>query len=562
MRPSVLNQSNIKMIGQWRRNKVQTRILQLSPLIANQIAAGEVVERPASVVKELLENSIDAKATKIEVEIEGGGMHLIRVRDNGHGIIKPDLELAFSRHATSKIRTQADLEAIHSMGFRGEALASIASISRCRLLSQSENQEGAWQIQFAPDLTSIINPTAHPQGTTVEVADLFYNTPVRRKFLRSEKTEFQAIDDMFKRQALAHPEITFSLKHQQRQVRFYPKISNQSGEKTRIGKICGQQFINQAVEVSMQAGSLYLRGWLGYPQLARRQADCQYFFVNQRMIKDRLINHVIKTIYQQHALMVEGSYPCYVLFLNVDPGDVDVNVHPTKQEVRFSQARLVHDFLSKCVRDSLNQINDEPAQATPYHQTPALSKRFSSEFYQIAKENPVEIKQQTINHGKRFAFIEDEDDVILVSLLKAKPSLLAFYFKNYAGSIATKTLLFPKRFTKPQCNMPSSQCEAILKNYGLIVRVQDQDILLLEQPNILQGEITQAQLDKMMTIDSLMDHAVAELTVNWSCLGGADFTSLLQAWMNHHPQGPWVRISHQQFEEMIFQKEATIALEL
>lgn len=546
------------MIGQWRKNKVHTRILQLSPLIANQIAAGEVVERPASVVKELLENSVDAHATKIEVEIEGGGMHLIRVRDNGHGIVKADLELAFSRHATSKIRTQTDLEAIHSMGFRGEALASIASISRCRLLSQSEYQEeGAWQIQFTPDLTSIINPVAHPQGTTVEVADLFYNTPVRRKFLRSEKTEFQAIDDMFKRQALAHPEITFSLKHQQRQVRFYPKASNQSGEKARIGKICGQQFIHQALEVSMQAGSLRLRGWLGSPHLARRQADCQFFFVNQRMIKDRLLNHVIKTIYQQHTSMVEGSYPCYVLFLHVDPNDVDVNVHPTKQEVRFSQARLVHDFLSKCVRDSLNQINDEPVQSTPFHHH-AVSKRFSSEFYQIAKENPVETTQQMINHGKRLAFVEDENDVVVVSLLKAKSSLLAFYFKNYVGCVATKSLLFPKRFTKPQ-RMSSSECETILKKFGLMVRVQDQEILLLEQPSILQNEITQTQLEKMLSMDSTeIYHAVAELTVNWSCLGEADFTSLLQAWINHHPQGSWVRMSHLQLEKMIFQEEAFV----
>jgi DNA mismatch repair protein MutL len=537
---------------------VQTRIIQLSPLIANQIAAGEVVERPASVVKELLENSIDACATKIEVEIEGGGMHLIRVRDNGHGILKSDLALAFSRHATSKIRTQADLEAIQSMGFRGEALASIASISRCRLMSLSAHQDGAWQIQFAPDLTSTITPVAHPQGSTIEVADLFYNTPVRRKFLRSEKTEFQAIDECFKRLALSHPDITFSLKHQQRQIRFYAKASNQSSEKARMGKICGQQFINNALEFSMQAGSLSLSGWLGNPNLARRQADCQYFFVNQRMIKDRLLNHVIKTLYQQHPLMIEGSYPCYILFLQVEPTEVDVNVHPTKQEVRFSQARMVHDFLSKCVRDTLNTLNssdESTASSSHYHQSHAVSKRFSTEFYQLAQGEPTVFKEQKINPGKHFVFIENEEDVIVVSLKKAKLSLLTFYFKHYAGCIASKALLFPKRFIKSKLQT-SEQQMSLLKEFGFTVRIQEKEILLLSQPAIINDDISQEVIEKIISfIPDKISNACAELSVNWTRLEQSDFMTLLQAWIEQNTEESWRRITYQELDDIIIQKE-------
>lgn len=537
-----------------------TRIIQLSPLIANQIAAGEVIERPASVVKELVENSIDAHATKIEVEIEGGGMHLIRVRDNGQGIVKSDLSLAFARHATSKIRTQADLEAIVSMGFRGEALASIASVSRCRLLSQQKLQEDAWQIQFAGDLTPIITPAAHPIGTTVEVADLFYNTLVRRKFLRSEKTEFQAIDDVFKRLALAHQEITFSLKHQQRQVRYFPKASNEGSEKVRLAKICGQQFINQALHISMQAGSLSLRGWLGSPALAKRQGDCQYFFVNRRMIKDRLLNHVIRTIYQQHPLMVEGSYPSYVLYLSLSPHDVDVNVHPTKQEVKFANARMVHDFLSKCVRDTLNQVNaEEVLTSTPHYQSTAVSKRFfagsitdtqvSNEFYQLANKE-FEYPQEKHTLGERFAFLEEDNAVVLVSLYQAKSSLLAFYYETYAGNIAAKPLLFPQRFT-----LSSSGIEAKLQKLGFVVRIQNHELIILQQPAIFEDVITQEIMETFVQSEpQKIYEALSNLKVNWSALKDTDFTMFIKAWMSQHPNGPWLRLSHEQFEKLIAQK--------
>lgn len=545
------------------------RIIQLSPILSNQIAAGEVVERPASVVKELVENSIDAGATKIEVEIEGGGMHLIRVRDNGVGILKSDLMLAFSRHATSKIRTVQDLSAISSLGFRGEALASIASVSLCRLLSQPLMQEKAWQIQIASDLTSTLCPVAHPFGTTVEVADLFYNTPVRRKFLRSEKTEFQYIDDVIKRLALGASGISFGLKHQQKQVRFYPKASA-TNESARIGKICGQQFINQAMNISMEAVGLSLKGWVGLPTIGRRQADCQYFFVNGRMIKDRLLNHVIKTIYHQHPQMVEGSYPCYVLYLTLDLHDVDVNVHPTKQEVRFTQARLVHDFMTKCISEVLDTncdvVNFSVSQLC---KTVPESKRYSplveeqqlersSNFYQEAMTRSSE-KRETIV-SSRYAFIEEDQGTVIIDLKKAKSSLLAFYFENNWPSIPTKSLLFPRSMTLSK-SYPMNDLAQILATFGFGIKFIDKrKLLLLQQPVILTDEIQDRSLEEFIQLVSTTQQKKTLALSLGQILEASlslvpNLSVFLQEWVLQAKKGEFLRLGHQQIASMMSQDE-------
>ncbi len=331
----------------------------LSPQLANQIAAGEVVERPASVVKELLENSLDAGATKIEVDIEKGGHKRIRIKDNGLGIVKSELQLALSRHATSKITTLDDLEQILSLGFRGEALASISSVSRLTLTSRTESQTEAWQAYCeGREMAVNIQPAAHPVGTTIDVADLFYNTPARRKFLRTEKTEFQHIEDVIKRIALSHPEVSFILKHNDKVARRF--IADREGSlANRIASVVGQKFIQNAVHIDTEYEGLHINAWLGNEAMLRSSNDCQFSFVNGRGMRDKLIMHAIRQAYETVWGVIEQ--PSFVVYLTVDPKEVDVNVHPAKHEVRFQQGRLVHDFISKAVSDALHAITgDQP----------------------------------------------------------------------------------------------------------------------------------------------------------------------------------------------------------
>lgn len=328
----------------------------LPPQLANQIAAGEVVERPASVVKELVENSLDAGATRIDIDIDRGGAKLIRIRDNGSGIGKDELTLALARHATSKIATLDDLEAIVSMGFRGEALASISSVSRLTLTSRTAEQSEAWQAYAeGRDMAVTVKPAAHPVGTTLEVLDLFYNTPARRKFMRTEKTEFTHIDEVVRRIALARFDVAITLHHNGKLMRQYRAAPDKSQYERRLGSICGATFLQHALAVSWQHGDLTIHGWVADPVGAKQLPDMQYCYVNQRMMRDRLINHAIRQAYQDQ--LSDEQQPAYVLYLEIDPHQVDVNVHPAKHEVRFHQARLVHDFIYQAVMSVLQQAS-------------------------------------------------------------------------------------------------------------------------------------------------------------------------------------------------------------
>ncbi|MDR0217708.1 MAG: DNA mismatch repair endonuclease MutL [Enterobacteriaceae bacterium] len=346
----------------------------LPPQLANQIAAGEVVERPASVVKELVENSLDAGATRIDIDIERGGAKLIRIRDNGCGISRHDLTLALARHATSKIASLDDLEAIVSMGFRGEALASISSVSRLTLTSRPENQAEAWQAYAeGRDMDVTVKPAAHPVGTTVEVLDLFYNTPARRKFLRTEKTEFSHIDEVVRRIALARLDVAINLNHNGKLVRQYRPAKEESQHERRLAAICGTAFVQQALALSWQHDGLAIKGWVVDPITASVAGDIQYCYVNGRMMRDRLINHAIRQAYQD--LLQGEQQPAYVLYLEIDPHQVDVNVHPAKHEVRFHQARLVHDFIYQGVAAVLQQRGKSVelalhCQEEPHHWLP------------------------------------------------------------------------------------------------------------------------------------------------------------------------------------------------
>lgn len=331
----------------------------LPPQLANQIAAGEVVERPASVVKELVENSLDAGADHIEIDIDKGGSKLIRVRDNGCGVAEHELVLALSRHATSKIADLDDLERITSLGFRGEALASISSVSRLVLTSRPAEQDTAWQASAAGrDMAVEVKPAAHPVGTTIEVADLFFNTPARRRFLRTDKTEFSHIDELVRRLALSRYDVSWLLTHNGQQVRRLKAAVTTEQRQKRIAALCGRQFAEQALFIESEYDGIKLWGWLLQPAACHPQISCQYSYVNGRMMRDKLLNHAIRQAYGER--LTTEQQPAFVLYLEMDPWQVDVNVHPAKHEVRFHQGRLVHDFVVSALNDALNHINDTP----------------------------------------------------------------------------------------------------------------------------------------------------------------------------------------------------------
>ena len=325
------------------------RIRPLSAVLANQIAAGEVVERPASVVKELVENALDAEATKIGVELETGGTRLIRVRDDGFGIASGELALALSRHATSKITALEDLDRIASMGFRGEALPSIASVSRLTLESRPREAgvEGA-RVRVDGGTVGAVEPAAMKAGTTVEVRDLFFNVPARRKFLRTPRTELRHVEDAMRRLALARPDVSFTLHHDARKV---IETARRMEPARRLSRLLGEEFAANAIEISFEAGDLSLRGFLAPPGMARTRPDCQLLFVNGRSVRDDVVRHAVRVGFGDS--LAGAGYPAFVLHLGIDPAAVDVNVHPTKHEVRFRESRHVHDFVRHAVSRGL-----------------------------------------------------------------------------------------------------------------------------------------------------------------------------------------------------------------
>ncbi|RDL42992.1 DNA mismatch repair endonuclease MutL [Marinomonas piezotolerans] len=335
-----------------------SRINLLSPRLANQIAAGEVVERPASVVKELLENSLDAGATQLDIDVEQGGVRGIKIRDNGTGIEKEDLSLALSRHATSKIVTLDDLESVCTLGFRGEALASISSVSRLHLTSLAAGQQAAWRVEAeGKDMVTSVKPASHPQGTTIEARDLFFNTPARRKFLRTEKTEFNHLEEVVKRLALSRYDVGFRLNHNGKQIYDLRPVADQMHAEHRLATLLGRKFIENALTIDVEAAGLRLWGWIGLPTFSRSQADLQYFFVNGRVVRDKLVAHAVRQAYRD--VLYNGRHPTFVLYLELDPATVDVNVHPTKHEVRFRDGRLVHDFLFSRIHKVLADVRPE-----------------------------------------------------------------------------------------------------------------------------------------------------------------------------------------------------------
>lgn len=318
-------------------------IRRLPELLINQIAAGEVVARPSSVVKELLENSLDAGARSIQVSLEQGGKRLIRVIDDGHGIARDELPLALARHATSKIRSLAELEEVASMGFRGEALPSMAAVSRMVITSRTAEAEHAWQVKAADGEVEAPAPASGAAGTMVELHDLFYNVPARRKFMRTDRTEFSHVDELLKRFALARADVGFQLQHNNRIVRRFPPARTEQEMTGRLTTVLGREFVEHVLDINEQRGSFGLRGWVAEPRYNRPQADRQFFFVNGRVVKDRLVAHAIRQAFRD--VLFHGRHPAFVLYLEMPFSGVDVNVHPQKHEVRFRDSRALHDFI-------------------------------------------------------------------------------------------------------------------------------------------------------------------------------------------------------------------------
>jgi len=441
---------------------VSRPIRQLPVELANQIAAGEVVERPASVVKELLENSLDAGASRIEISIRHGGLQEIIIRDNGAGIPKTELPLAISRHATSKITDLHELENIQSLGFRGEALASIGSVSRMQLVSCCIEATEAWQIDCASDDLSV-RQASHPTGTSITVKDLFYNTPARRKFMRSDKTEFRYIDEVVRRMALSHFDVGFSFRHNDRLVYQFAPADSEPARQRRLARLCGKAFMMHAVQIDFSLHDLRLKGWITSPAFSRSQTDLQHFYVNGRIIRDRLIAHAIRQVYQ--ACLPQGRHSAYVLQLEIAPSAVDVNVHPAKHEVRFREARLVHDFIHRCARDALsgdqeNHINPvadraprQPVQAYRRLDFPSAGIAESTS----GQDYPLGQSKGLVNN--RFVIAQNSRGLVLVDARQAQAQLI---FKKLTQSYAnegiqSRPLLMPK--TIPLTEQLLSQLE-------------------------------------------------------------------------------------------------------
>ena len=409
------------------------RIHALDARLVNQIAAGEIIERPASMLKELIENALDAGASNIDIEVENAGVKRLKITDNGHGILKHDLARALSRHATSKIENLADLEHIATLGFRGEALPSIASVTRLTIQSRSANEDQAWMVSSDGDnQISAPRPVPHPVGTTIETRDLFYNTPARRKFLRTDNTEFKHLDQVVRRMALSRFDVAFRLSHNGKVVLHLPAI--EMDDVRRVKSVCGDNVPDNSIYFTAQRDGLHLRGWLGLPSFSRSQADMQYFFLNGRLIRDKTVNHAVRLGYQD--VLFHGRHPVYVLYLDMDPAAVDVNVHPTKHEVRFRNSRDVHGFVFRSLQRELGasagevgsvQVNAQQGMATPQlqHSSSTLTEQVGFHYRQPPPEQrPTEhqVRDQIAQYGEIASAVFRPDPVCAVTATDTPPA--------------------------------------------------------------------------------------------------------------------------------------------
>jgi DNA mismatch repair protein MutL len=492
------------------------RIYALPLHLANQIAAGEVIERPASVVKELVENSLDAGADQIYIDIEGAGNKLIRVRDNGQGIHPEDLALALSRHATSKLHSSEQLSHISSLGFRGEALPSISSVSRLTLISRQADSECAWQL--TGDETSTMSPAAHPQGTSVEIRDLFFNLPARRHFLRSNKTESNHILTTLHRLGLSQFTVGFHCVLSANSSLKLPAAISLEQQQQRIAKICGKNFIHNSLFIQQDFDNIHLKGWLGKAEAHRPQTDVQYFFINGRVIRDRVITHAIRQAYMDK--IPAGRQPAYVLYLTIPLDRVDINVHPTKHEVRFRDARLIHGLLTRAVEETLSHemagaemalVSHKPSP--PVHtNTAALTSAYIPA---QARQNPLpaikpaqskQLSQDKFGHAlvlleQRYVITQSSQGSMIIDLQQAEQQLRRQQLQHAidTNTLSSRPILVP--LTVPIDNdliELATQHKALLADIGLQLDPQPKALLIKSIPSLL------AQTDLKVLVKSLL----------------------------------------------------------
>ena len=481
-----------------------SRIQQLSAAVANQIAAGEVIERPASVVKELLENALDAGADIISIDIGFGGLNQVKISDNGSGIIAADLPLAIAAHATSKIKQFDDLYALTSMGFRGEALASIAAISRLSLSSKPAKQEHAMMLQVDGGAEFSVSPCARAQGTTVDVLDLFFNAPVRKKFLKTARSEYQAIEMVVKRFALSAPNLALTLRHNGKQIVELAAATCDKSKLLRIKKLLGKTFIEHAVYLDVEQAGMCLQGWVSTQAYQRSQNDKQWVYVNQRIMKDKLINHAIKQAYDD--LLYPGRYPACLLYLTIPTQEIDVNVHPTKHEVRFQQPRLVHDFITSTISAALAQLKQE----TPYADAPVAPKlALPTVVREVYTKQPLRalipversVAGSLFSLNAQFGLLYLDEQSYLVDLLIAQQQQRLSVVNQQVFPLASRPLLVPVRYSinKIDCQY-IEQCQYVLLQVGIQLDwVGDADVVVRTIPMLFP------QLDIKKLLQCLMD---------------------------------------------------------
>jgi DNA mismatch repair protein MutL len=498
------------------------RIHALPLHLANQIAAGEVIERPASVVKELVENSLDAGADQIFIEIEGAGNKLIRVRDNGLGIHPEDLPLALSRHATSKLHSSEQLSHIASLGFRGEALPSISSVSRLTLISRQADSDCAWQL--SGDQNNAISPAAHPRGTTLEIRDLFFNLPARRHFLRSNKTEQNHILTTLQRLALSQFKVGFQCQLSASSTLKLPAAITLAQQQQRIAKICGKNFLNNSLFIEQDYDDIKLEGWLGKADAHRPQTDVQYFFINGRVIRDRVITHAIRQAYSDK--IPAGRQPAYVLYLTIPLDRVDINVHPTKYEVRFRDARLIHGLLTSALQQALTDESvikpiTEPLSDQASENTRPISHASyqASNQSQIAEHStdyqlPIVTKSQfkesiTAKFGQaitliaqRYLITKSSQDSLLIDLQQAEQQLRCQQLQDAinTNTLSTRPILVPISLSVDNDLMLlASQYKTLLESVGVRLQPQPTALLIRSIPSLL------AQTDLKILVLSLLN---------------------------------------------------------
>jgi DNA mismatch repair protein MutL len=482
----------------------------LSPLLTKQIAAGEVIERPASVVKELVENSLDAGATEIYIDLEQGGIDLIRVRDNGHGIRAQELTLALSAHATSKIRELADLHHIQTLGFRGEALASMASVSRLTLTSRFYKENQGATIQINGNENQTVRVAAHPVGTCVEVRNLFYNTPARRKYLKSARTEFNHIQELVKRVALSHFELKIQLQHNQKRVLSLNAYRDGDNKLHRLSQLCPAQFAQHSVRISQNLDDLQLHGWISQPLFYRAQADMQYFFVNGRMVRDKLLNQAVRQAYK--PLLNAGRYPVYVLYLQLPFDALDVNVHPAKQEVRFVEGQKIYDMVYHSLQRGLQPI--ETTAITPKYpvgkKSPSQAlqiRELLAHYQKLQQTPPLPVPASSATFGtalaqlkNRYILAENQQGLLLIDSQSAQQYLIYQQLKQayQTTGVGKQTLLIPLTLAlEPQQMAVIPQQQQRLATLGFNLQVLSSTaVKLLQLPSLLaKTDISQLLAD-------------------------------------------------------------------